>query len=268
MRILTKITLSILTVLTATSATAQLYHAGEVLHYRVAYRAKLIPNTEMATVVMKTTLDTLGGRAVYKVFGEGKIMPSYRWFFNIDDKYTIYVDPLSKRTLRFESDIYEGGYTFRSHYTYDWQAMQARTWSQSRQNEPKEHAIALTEHSMDPVSLYFNLRSVDADMFTDDTPRELEMVLENKIRRLRYRFLGREVCKVPKKGKFHTLKFACTLGSSEEFSFTDGSEFFIWITDDDNKFPVLLESPIRVGSVRAYISGWEGLKYPLTAKIK
>ena len=61
---------------------------------------------------------------------------------------------------------------------------------------------------MDPVSLYFNLRSVDASLFADDTPRELEMVLENKIRRLRYRFLGREVCKVPKKGKFRTLKFA------------------------------------------------------------
>ncbi|MGN0007828.1 MAG: DUF3108 domain-containing protein [Alistipes sp.] len=260
--------LALCAVLIAATVSAQLYHAGEVLRYKVAYRAKLIPNTEMATVVMATTLDTLGGRTVYKVFGEGKIMPSYRWFFNIDDKYTIYVDTLSKRTVRFESDIFEGGYTFRSHYTYDWRAMQVQTWSQSRSKEPKQHTLALTEQSMDPVSLYFNLRSVDASLFTDDTPRELEMVLENKIRRLRYRFLGREVCKVPKKGKFRTLKFACTLGSSEEFSFTDGSEFFIWITDDDNHFPVMLSSPIRVGSVRAYISGWEGLKYPLASRVQ
>ena len=260
--------LTLLAVLIAAAASAQLYHAGEVLRYKVAYRAKLIPNTEMATVVMRTSLDTLGGRPVYKVFGEGKIMPSYRWFFNIDDKYTIYVDTLTKRTLRFESDLYEGGYTFRSHYDYDWQSMQVRTWSQSRQNEPRENAMTLTEHSMDPVSLYYNLRSIDASLFTDDEPRELEMVLENKIRHLRYRFLGREECRVPKKGRFRTLKFACTLGSSEEFSFTDGSEFFIWITDDRNKFPVMLESPIRVGSVRAYISGWEGLAYPLDAKIK
>jgi len=50
--------------------------------------------------------------------------------------------------------------------------------------------------------------------------------------------------------------------------FTDGSEFFIWLSDDENKIPLHLESPIRVGSVNAYITGYKGLKYPLTSKIR
>lgn len=260
--------LTILLAVVVAAVSAQRYNAGEKLHYKVGYRAKLVPNTEMATAVVETSADTLYGRPVYRVLGQGKIMPSYRWFFNIDDKYNIWVDTLTKRTLRFESDIFEGGYTFRSNYRYDWDAMKVHTWSQSRDKEPKTATMDLTPESMDAVSLYFNLRSVDLESFREGETRELEMVLENKIRKLQYRFIGREERKVPKMGKFRTLKFACTIGTTESFSFTDGSEFFIWITDDENKIPVMLESPIRVGSVRAYISRCEGLKYPLSSKIK
>ena len=46
--------------------------------------------------------------------GLGKIMPEYRWFYNLEDRYDILVDTLSKRTQRFESNIREGDYTFRS----------------------------------------------------------------------------------------------------------------------------------------------------------
>ena len=74
--------------------------------------------------------------------------------------------------------------------------------------------------------------------------------------------------KIRNVGKFHTLKFACQIGTSESFSFTDGSEFFIWLSDDENKIPLHLESPIRVGSVNAYITGYKGLRYPLTSKIR
>ena len=98
--------------------------------------------------------------------------------------------------------------------------------------------------------------------------QELVMDREDTIKVLKYRLLGREICRVPQKGKFRTIKLACTLGTSEGFSFTDGSEFFIWITDDKNKFPVMLESPIKIGSIRAYISDFKGLKYPLDSKVR
>ncbi|MBQ5843248.1 MAG: DUF3108 domain-containing protein [Alistipes sp.] len=247
---------------------AQVYNVGERLDYRVAYKAKLIPNTEMATVVVQTTLDTVKSKPAYRVMGLGKILPAFRWFFNLEDRYDILVDTLTMRTERFESNIKEGDYTFRSHYDYDWKAMKVHTWAQSRQREPKTKTMQLTDKSMDPVSLYFNMRSIDASTLNVGEQHNLEMVLEDTIKVLKFRLLGREVKRVPKMGKFKTIRLACTLGTSEGFSFTDGSEFFIWITDDKNKFPIMLESPIRIGSIRAYISDFKGLKYPLDSKVK
>ena len=219
------------------SAAGQIYVPGEELFYRVSYRAKLVPNTEVATVVVRTSEVELDGQTVYNVFGQGKTLASFRWFFSLDDRYNIWVDTATLRTVRFTSDIHEGGYTFRSRFDYDWPARRVATRWQRR-------------------------------TFRVGEQRVLQMVLEDTIRHLRYRFEGREVKKIRNMGKFNTLKFACQIGTSESFSFTDGSEFFIWLSDDENKIPLHLESPIRVGSVNAYITGYKGLKYPLTSKIR
>ena len=97
---------------------AQLYHPGEQLFYRVSYKAKMFPNTEVGTVEVKTSEDTADGKSYYKVEGAGRTLPTYRWFFNLEDVYTVWIDTASLRPVRFESDIREGDYTFQSYYTY------------------------------------------------------------------------------------------------------------------------------------------------------
>ena len=94
------------------------------------------------------------------------------------------------------------------------------------------------------------------------------MVLQDTIRDLQYRYLGREQKKIRNMGRFATLKFECQLGTTEGFSFTDGTVFTIWISDDRNKIPLWIESPVRVGSINAYISGYRGLKYPMESLMK
>ena len=266
--VITKGVIFALLLFAGATASAQVFQDGEVLYYRAAYRAKLIPNIEAGEVTVTTRTDTLNGKPMYRVTGNGRTLPFFRWFFDMDDTYNIWVDKHDLRTQRFESDLKEDDYTFRSQYRYDWKAMKVHTWSQRRQDPPRKKTMTLTPKSMDAVSLYFNLRSVDLESFREGEHRQLDMVLEDTIRHLRYRYIGREELYVPKMGKFDTMKFACTIGSSEEFSFTDGTEFFIWITNDENKIPVMLASPVRVGEIRAYIRRYEGLRYPLTSKLK
>lgn len=253
------------------AAFAQLYHAGERLEYRVSYRAKLFPNTEVATATVATELDTLGGRTVYRVAGRGRMMPSYRWFFDIDDRYTIWVDTATMRTQQFLAEIHEGSYEKWSRFRYDWERMQSvNTWS--RRNGPeRSRTIGLTPQSMDAISLFFNMRGVDESQFREgdpDSSGELEMMLEDTVRVLKYRFIGRETKRIGRLGRFRTLKFACQIGTQDAFSFTDGSEFLIWISDDRNKVPLWLESPIRIGSVCAYLVAFDGLKFPAESKVK
>ena len=260
---------SIFFALTATlTATAQLYTPGEVLSYRVSYKARLFPNTEVATVNVCTTLDTLNNKPHYKVHGRGLTMPAFRWFFMVDDNYYIWADTTDNRTTRFASDIREGSYTFHSEYLFDWERNEVRTRWQKKKNPEQHKVMPISNRGMDPVSLYFNLRTEASDSFSEGESRRLEMVLEDTVRYLEFRFIKREIKRVPRLGKFRTLKFKCQIGTSDGFSFTDGTEFSVWITDDKNKFPVYLESPIRIGSICGYISSFSGLKYPLDCFVK
>ncbi len=247
---------------------AQLYHPGEVLQYRISYRAKMFPNTEAGAVEVKTSETTLDGRKLYLVEAVGRTLPTYRWFYNLEDTYKVWIDPATLRTQRFESDLHEGDYTFRSRFDYDWENKVVKTRWHRRQNPESEKTMHLTPESMDAISLFFNMRTARADDFSEGKPEMLRMVLQDTIRSIRYRFLGREVKKIRNIGKFNTLKFDCQLGTSEGYSFTDGTVFTIWISDDENKIPLYIESPVRVGSINGYISGYKNLKYPLTSLIK
>ena len=57
-------------------------------------------------------------------------------------------------------------------------------------------------------------------------------------------------------------------GHLRRFSFTDGTVFTLWISTTRTKSRFYIESPVRVGSINAYISGYKGLKYPMTSLIK
>ena len=59
----------------ALPAAAQLYHPGEQLFYRVSYKAKMFPNTEVGAVEVKTSEVQLDDRKFYKVEGIGPRCP-------------------------------------------------------------------------------------------------------------------------------------------------------------------------------------------------
>ena len=260
--------ISLLLTLLCIAAQAQLYVPGERLNYKMSYRAKLFPNTEVANVVMQTTETTLDGEPVYKVYGLGQTAKAFNWIFPVKDAYTVWVDPTTLRTKRFDADLKEGDYTRRSTFVFDWKNKKVHTRWQTRQRPEEFREMAITEQSMDAISLYFNMRTVAEEQIKEGFARDLELVLEDTVRYLKFRYEGREEKRIKNLGRFNTLKFRCKIATSDGYAFQDGTEFEVWISDDRNKIPLYIKSPIKVGSVQAYLTSYEGLRYPLDSFIK
>ena len=49
--------------------------------------------------------------------------------------------------------------------------------------------------------------------------------------------------------------------------FKEQESLTVWISDDDNKLPVRIKASLVVGSIKADIEGFKGLKYPFKIKI-
>lgn len=94
----------------------------------------------------------------------------------------------------------------------------------------------------------------------------ISFAIDKEIFNVYYRYEGKEIKKIPGLGHFRTLKFAAKVISGEVFS--GKSEIVLWVTDDNNKIPLLFETPIKVGIVTGRLDSFENIKFPLTSKIK
>lgn len=245
------------------------YDAGESLRYVVSYHAKLLRNVEMGEVFISVEGDTINNRPALRIDAYARVMGTFRWFYKMDDYYYTWIDTETHKPILAQGRIREGNYRFRNDFVYDWDEMKSHnTWRNLKWEEDKTASVDLTEKSMDAVSLFYDLRSEDLDNYEIGEDKVLDLLLEDTIRHVRYTYLGQEVKKIRGLGEVETLKFSCQLATSQGESFEDGSEFFVWISDDPNKIPVYLESPIKVGSVRATLTDYEGLKYPEESVLK
>jgi methylaspartate ammonia-lyase len=49
--------------------------------------------------------------------------------------------------------------------------------------------------------------------------------------------------------------------------FPDNAEVNMWVTNDDNRVPLEIESPVSVGSVKAILKDYSGLRHEMKAKV-
>jgi hypothetical protein len=50
--------------------------------------------------------------------------------------------------------------------------------------------------------------------------------------------------------------------------FKGGEDMYVWVTDDKNRIPVLVEAKILIGSVKAYLESAKGLRNSSDARIE
>ena len=88
------------------------------------------------------------------------------------------------------------------------------------------------------------------------------MFMDNEIYNMYIRYLGKETIKT-RYGKFRTIKFKPLLVKGNMFE--GGEKMNVYVSDDENKIPVRIESPLVVGSVKVDMMSYKNLRYPLTS---
>ena len=245
------------------------FKGGEKLTFTVSYSLARFLGGNVGEVVLKTTNTSINNRQAYRVNANAVTLPSYKLFYDLDDTYETWLDAQTLLPIKFSSRVKEAKYRHKADYTYDWDNMKVHTaYRNLKRPDDKHKTMTLTNKSLDALAIFYNLRSEDAADFKPGEPRIIELLLDDTIRKINYKFVGREVITLRGLGKFRALKFSIQIATSTGESFEDGSEFLLWMSDDQNKIPLYIESPIKVGSIKGALKKFEGLKYPLDSKIK
>ena len=236
------------------------FQDGEKMHFVLNYTwGGVITDVGDATC---TLTYSNGG---YNVLVTGKTFKFFDMFFKVRERFESRFTEKSLRPVRFYREAAEGKYRMKNTLKFN-QNYTINSSTQKYDRVPYDTILKGTANTMDMLTLLFRSRTLSFDDSQIGKKVPLEFAIDKEIYNIYFIYLGKETKKIQGLGTFRTMKFAVKVVAGNVF---DGREDMnMWITDDENKFPVFFESPVLVGRVQGRMTSITNNKYPLTSKIK
>lgn len=242
------------------------FDAGESLTYKVYYNAGPMWLTG-GEIYFKLQNETYNGKQVYHGISEAVTYKSFDWFFKIRDKFETWMDVNTLQSYKFQRDIDEGGYTFFRSYDWNRSTNEITSYYHNTRSGKKKTTILKNADpcGVDMLSSFYWARTIDFTKYKTGDLIPVSMAIDDKIYNVNMRYEGKEQYKT-KLGTFNTFKVRPLL--TEGTVLGKGEGLIIWVTDDQNRIPVRIESNLKVGRITADLKSFAGNKYPFTSKVE
>jgi hypothetical protein len=201
-------------------------------------------------------LDTLAGRKCYRVEFRVNSLPSFSWIYRVEDRYLTFIDVEAIAPLKFEQHIREGDYKRDFVADFDQVGHVARTTEGEYPVPPYVHDI---------MSAFYFARTVDFSGMKTGDQVVLQNFYKDKSYDLAVKLLGRQELEVAA-GTFHTVVVEPLV--KEGGLFKSEGRIVIWLTDDERKLPVRVNTKVIIGSIDTELRDYSGTAGPVRAKIK
>jgi len=232
------------------------YQGGEVINYKLYYNWGFIwiPAGEVTFSVRETNQD-------YKISALGTTYDSYSWLFSLSDTFTTVIDKKTLLPKTFTRKIHEGKYDLYEKIIFDHasRSVSVERGKSRKKTISSQHDI--TRCAQDVLSSIYFLRNTSKASLIEKKNIAFKMFLDSKMYDLNMSYRGKAKTKIESRGKVHTLLIRPQLLSGTVFK--DEDKMKVWVSDDKNHLPILVESPIAVGSIKALIQNYSGLRHPL-----
>ncbi len=238
------------------------FQAGEELTYKLYYNWNFV---WFSAGEVTFRVKDLGNE--YHLSAYGQTYKSYEWFYKVRDRYDSFIDKKSLLPNIAIREIQEGGYTVYDKLTFDQNKKTVKSLRGKTKDVAQLQEFTTGDCMHDIISIIYHLRNVDFNSMKKGENVAIKLFMDKEVWPLKVNYRGKEGGKKIKGlGKFNTLVFGPEV--IEGYVFKKDSKLNVWATDDNNKVPLIIESPLSVGSVQAVLKSYKGLKYDMTAKIK
>ena len=119
--------------------------------------------------------------------------------------------------------------------------------------------FSFPEDTQDMISAFYYLRNqLDTENIKTGDVVEMNMFFDKENYKFRLKFLGKEVLDT-NFGRVRTLIFRPYVQSGRVFK--EKESLTVWISDDNNKIPLLVKADLAVGSLKATLTEFKGLQH-------
>ena len=232
------------------------FGTGEYFKFRIHYG---IVNAGYATLEIKDA--TINNKKVHHAVGKGYTTGMSKFFFKVEDLYESYFDKETGSPYRYVRKIDEGGYTKNQEGFFNHAENRVLVKDHKRKSEK---TIVINDNVQDIISSFYYLRNHPTiDKLKSGDAITIDMFFDEEITKFKLKYIGRQDI-TTKFGTVSTMVFKPLVQTGRVFK--EKESVTLWITDDNNKVPVRIKADLAVGSLKADLDEYKGLKYPFKAK--
>lgn len=235
------------------------FQAGENLNYIVYYNLGFIW-VDAAEVTFKADSGTYQNRRVYYLKSTGKSFSRFDWLLKVRDTYTATLDSTTLKPLKYTQKTHEGGYTTNNKYFFNHRLKKLYTITENSKKPKSIDTLDILPCSFDLLSTVYYSRSINYSKYNINDKIPLTIYIDNKTYLIYIRYLGKETIETKDNKKYRCIKFMPLLVQTSMFD--EGENMTVWLSNDKNRIPIMVESEIMIGSVKVILTDFTGLRHP------
>lgn len=222
------------------------FDSTEHLVYKIYYNLKFvwIPAGEVSFDIHETDQD-------YEVTVVGKTYTSYNSFFEVNDYFYSRFDKETLLPEAFVRIVQEGKYRKFDSLYFDQSQQLAYSFNGRKRATAKKDTFALDHCMHDMVSILYHMRNIDFDQLNKKDELPVQVMFDEEIFPLSVKYLGTKKKKIKGLGKRNTIVLEPQVVAGEVFD--ENTTMKIYASNDDRRIPLMIESPVSVGSVKAIL---------------
>lgn len=234
------------------------FDVGEWFQFRIHYG---LINAGMAELSVHEAVRN--NKKVFHAKGRGYTTGMTKFFFKVEDDYQSYFDKQTGKPYQFVRKIDEGGYTKNQEGFFNQSSNTVLVKDYKRKTEK---TFEVPDKTQDILSTFYYLRNhPNVDKLKVGESIDIDMFFDEEITKFKLKFIGRQDLKT-KFGVVPTMIFRPYVQAGRVFK--EQESLTVWISDDDNKLPIRIKAELAVGSLKADLEKFKGLKHTFTVKAK
>jgi len=220
------------------------FQPGEYLKY--VGKLGMIKSGE---AVMTVDMAMNGDRAIFHYKAAAYTAGVAKTLYKLRDIYESYVDIETGLPLKSIRNIQESNYTNYDEVLFFRKKGELLSIKKGQKSAPP--------NVMDILSMFYHMRRYAMENLQPKQILTYVLYFEDKIKHFQVRYIGLETIKT-KWGKVRCKKFIPVVEKGKNIEEDDAIK--IWITDDENRVPVLVKFDLAIGNIKAELDEYANLK--------
>ncbi|MDR1678772.1 MAG: DUF3108 domain-containing protein [Prevotellaceae bacterium] len=209
------------------------------------------------------------GKPSYRFSATGNSLKSFDKFYKVRDTLYSVADKNTLLPYYYKRATHEDSYWAQDEYFFTATGAKTTLITDCRRRKGYQAIDTLSFNSTvtDLVTVFYRVRNLNFNQMKIDEKHSFSIVYDDdkKPLDLHFKYIGKGEVELKNGKRYNCIKLRPLLVKGKVFKEEDGMT--IYLSDDRNRIPIMIESKIRVGSIKAMLTKTEGTLYPFESII-